>query len=330
MMGPSANSSERLDRPKRFWTGAMGGSAPQAGRGRPSRTAPRSVGPLPHNRSVSSSLSASGSSTATPSAGPTTFLTLESQLRSLGLAAGDVVLVHCALSRLGWVCGGAVAVLRAILRVLGPTGTVLVPTHTAELSDPATWRNPPVPQSWWVTIRQTMPAFDPRVTPSLAMGALAELVRTWPDARRSDHPQFSFAAVGPAAHQLTADHRLDDGCGEGSPLARLYELNGRVLLLGVGHDSNTSLHLAEYRGRVRHPVQQTAPVLVDGAAQWVTWQDIDLYSEDFPELGEALEDTGAVTVGPVGQGVGRLMHQPTAVDFAERWLPAQTARPLSQ
>lgn len=266
----------------------------------------------------------------TSAAGPTTSLTLESQLRSLGLAAGDVVLVHGALSRLGWVCGGPVAVLRAILGVLGPTGTVLVPTHTAELSDPSTWRNPPVPGTWWATIRLAMPAFDPRVTPSLGMGALAELVRSWPGARRSDHPQFSFAALGPAAQQLTADHRLDDGCGEGSPLARLYELNGWVLLLGVGHDSNTSLHLAEYRAGVRRPVQQTAPVLVDGAAQWVTWQDIDLYSEDFPALGEALEDTGSVTTGPVGQGVGRLMHQPAAVDFAQRWLPAHTARPLSQ
>jgi len=162
------------------------------------------------------------------------------------------------------------------------------------------------------------------------MGALAELVRTWPGARRSNHPQFSFAAIGPAAHQLTADHRLDHGCGEGSPLARLYEMDGHVLLLGVGHDSNTSLHLAEYRAGVRGAVQQTAPVLVDGAATWVTWDDVDLYSEDFPALGEAFEETGSVRMGPVGQGVGRLMHQPTAVNFAQRWLPMHTARPLSQ
>jgi aminoglycoside 3-N-acetyltransferase len=221
-------------------------------------------------------------------------------------------------------------VLRALLGVLGPMGTVLVPTHTAELSEPSTWRNPPVPQAWWATIRDAMPAFDPRITPSLGMGALAELVRTWPGARRSSHPQFSFAAVGPAAQQLTADHRLDDGCGEGSPLARLYELDGQVLLLGVGHDSNTSLHLAEYRAGVRRVVQPTAPVLVDGARQWVTWHDVDLYSEDFPALGEALEETGSVQMGPVGQGVGRLMHQSAAVDFAEIRLSAYTARPLSQ
>lgn len=263
-------------------------------------------------------------------AGPTTALTLQVQLRSLGLAAGDVVLVHCALSRLGWVCGGSVAALRALLGVLGPTGTVLVPTHTAELSDPATWRNPPVPQAWWTTIQESMPAFEPGITPSLGMGALAELVRTWPGARRSDHPQFSFAAVGAAAQQLTADHRLDDGCGEGSPLARLYELDGKVLLLGVGHESNTSLHLAEYRAGVRRVVRPTAPVLVEGAALWVTWHDVDFYSEDFQALGEAFEETGAVQIGPVGRGAGRLMHQPTAVDFAQRWLPAHTARPLSR
>jgi len=72
-------------------------------------------------------------------------------------------------------------------------------------------------------------------------------VRTWPGAYRSSHPQFSFAAVGSAAQQLTADQRLSDACGEGSPLARLYEPDGRVLVLGVGHDNNTPLHLAEYR-----------------------------------------------------------------------------------
>lgn len=264
------------------------------------------------------------------STSPTTELTLHSQLRSLGLAADDVVLVHCALSQLGWVCGGPVAVLQALLGVLGPTGTVLVPTHTSELSDPATWRNPPVPEAWWATIRDAMPAFDPRITPSLGMGALAELVRTWPGARRSKHPQVSFAALGPAAQQLTTDHRLDDACGEGSPLARLYDLDGKVLLLGVGHDSSTSLHLAEYRAGVRGAVQPTAPVLIDGAAQWVTWRDIALHSEDFPALGDALENTGSVRVGSVGQGVGRLMHQRTAVDFAKCWLSAHAARPLSQ
>lgn len=81
---------------------------------------------------------------------------------------------------------------------------------------------------------------------------------------------------------------------------------------------------------MRRIVEPAAPVLVDGVRQWVTWQDIDLYSEDFPALGEAFEETGSVHIGPNGQGIGRLMHQPTAVDFTEQWLPTHTARPPSQ
>ena len=267
---------------------------------------------------------------AVPPESLTTADTLEAELRELGLEPGSSVLVHSSLSRVGWVCGGAVAVLQALLAVLGPTGTVMVPTHTAELSDPSGWRNPPVPPDWWPTIRETMPPYEVATTPSLGMGALAELVRTWPGARRSAHPQFSFAALGPAAEQLTAGHGLQNGLGEDSPLARLYDLAGWVLLLGVGHDSNTSLHLAECRSGVRPVVELAAPVLIDGHRHWATWKDVDLYSEDFTALGAALDAAGLVKAGPVGKAVGRLMRQPQAVDFAQSWLPQHTARRLSQ
>lgn len=130
---------------------------------------------------------------------------------------------------------GGVAVVEALLSVLAPGGTLVVPTHTSDLSDPAGWSNPPVPESWWPTIRATMPAFRPAVSPSRAMGAIPEVVRSWPGAWRSDHPHVSFAALGPDAAAVTGGHRLADGLGEGSPLARLYELDAAVLLLGVGH-----------------------------------------------------------------------------------------------
>jgi aminoglycoside 3-N-acetyltransferase len=268
--------------------------------------------------------------TAAPPECLTTARSLESELRNLGLQPGGSVLVHSSLSQVGWVCGGAVAVLQALLAVLGPAGTVVVPTHTAELSDPSGWRNPPVPQDWWPTIRETMPPYEVATTPSLGMGALAELVRTWPGTIRSGHPQYSFAALGPAAEQLTAGHDRQDGLGESSPLARLYDLAGWVFLLGVGHDSNTSLHLAEYRSGVRPAVEQAAPVLMDGHRRWATWKDIDLDSEDFAALGADLDASGLVHTGPVGRAVGRLMHQPSVVDFAQSWLPLHTARAPSQ
>jgi aminoglycoside 3-N-acetyltransferase len=247
--------------------------------------------------------------------------TLASQLRALGLAAGDVVMLHSSMRSLGYVVGGPQAVVRALLDVLGDGGTLVVPTHTPDNSDPAGWRNPPVPESWWPTIRADTPGFDPFRTPSHWMGTLPELVRTWPGALRSAHPQVSCAALGRDAAQIVASHPLDDPHGERSPLGAINRLDGKVLLLGVDHSSNTSLHLAETR--LEAPPRQTSHASVlgpDGSSQWVSWDEVAADEDDFARLGAAFDETGAVSVGRVGEASARLMSQPALVDFGTTWM----------
>ena len=168
---------------------------------------------------------------------------LQTDFKALGIETGMVLLVHSSLSAMGWVCGGAVAVILALQEVLGETGTLVMPTHSTDLSDPSQWENPPVPESWWQTIRGTMPAYDPDLTPTRSMGKIAETFRKQKDVLRSAHPQSSFCASGPQASYVVDNHALAFGMGENSPLARIYDLNGFVLLLGVRHSSNTSIHL---------------------------------------------------------------------------------------
>jgi aminoglycoside 3-N-acetyltransferase len=106
---------------------------------------------------------------------------------------------------------------------------------------------------------------------------------------RSSHPQISFVARGAHKAAIIEGHTLDFGLGEGSPLARLYDLNGWVLLLGVGHRSNTSLHLAEYRAEYpsKRLIKCGAPVMIGGRRKWVEFQNIDLEDSDFDVIGES-------------------------------------------
>lgn len=255
---------------------------------------------------------------------PVTIATLVDDLTALGVCSGMTLLVHCSLSALGWVCGGPVAVLLALEQVLGPTGTLVMPTFTTSLSEPSEWHNPPVPSTWWETIRQSMPAYDPLLTPTRKMGALAECFRSRSGVLRSAHPQISFAARGPQAEQIVGQHPLDEPLGDDSPLARIYDLNGWVLLLGVGHGNNTSLHLAEYRASYpgKRNIRQGAPVLVDGQRTWVTFAVTDPDDSDFPTIGAAFaEATGLERTGLVGAGIARLMPQRALVDYGVTWLP---------
>jgi aminoglycoside 3-N-acetyltransferase len=256
---------------------------------------------------------------------PVTVSSLAEDLRALGVERGATVLVHASLSALGWVCGGAPAVVDALREVVGEGGTVVMPTHSPGNRDPTDMGNPPAPESWYGTIREEMPPYRPAVTPTRGMGAVAECFRSYPDAHRSDHPQHSFAAWGADAGFVTRDHSLAYSLGEGSPLARVYDLDGDVLFLGTSHATNTSLHLAEYRSDLAFDATTEAgAVLVDGAREWVEWEDIAIDDGDFPACGEAFEreHPDAFETGTVGVGDARLLPQPELVDFAAGWFEA--------
>jgi aminoglycoside 3-N-acetyltransferase len=251
---------------------------------------------------------------------PRTRASLGADLRALGVTPEMTLIVHSSLHTLGWVCGGPVAVVQALIDALTPEGTLVMPTQSGDLSDPVDWSRPPVPSAWLPAIYANMPAYDPHVTPTRGMGRIVETFRTWPGAIRSAHPNVSFAAWGAHAERVIEGHKLDYGLGEGSPLARMYELDGHVLLLGVGYDSSTTVHLAEYRAPGQTLQRQGAPVMENGQRRWKRYDDIELDSDIFPEIGADFEATGAVTLGQVGSAQARLFSSRAVVDFAQAWL----------
>lgn len=259
-----------------------------------------------------------------------THTSLTDDLTALGLSPGTTVLVHSSLSSLGWVCGGAPALIQALTDAVGPSGTVVVPTQSGECSDPAEWQNPPVPESWWETIRAQMPAYDPAVTPTAGVGRVPELLRTWPSAARSGHPQASFAALGPRARKLMGPHPLQDSLGPNSPLGRMARSGAQVLFLGTGYATCTAFHLAEYRSPLTPRRNCRAPVRnPSGERVWAEFTDVALDEEDFPRIGAAFEAQAPVTVGTVGAATARLFPMAEAVDFAAAWMRHNRTAPRS-
>lgn len=254
----------------------------------------------------------------TPS--PRTRQSIATDLFNAGVNSGMTVIVHSSLSSLGWVCGGSVAVVQALMDVITPTGNIVMPTHTGDLSDPANWQEPSVPREWWTIIRETMPAFDPKITPTRGMGKIVETFRTGENVLRSSHPQVSFAAWGKDAEKIVANHALDYSLGENSPLARLYDLDGWILLLGVEYENCTSFHLAEYWVGRGQQVRKGAPIVEAGRRVWKWFTDIDFDTSCFVEMGVAFEQTGLVQISKVGSAQIKLFKVRNAVDFAVSWL----------
>jgi aminoglycoside 3-N-acetyltransferase len=253
---------------------------------------------------------------------PLTVTSLTEQLRSCGLEEGQTVLVHLAMSKLGWIIGGAEAVILALLAAVGASGTIMMPTHTSNNTDPSEWQHPPVPEEWWQTIRDHTPAYNPSTTPTMGMGVVPELLRTWPGAVRSAHPAFSMAALGPCAKYLVADHALNEDAGDRSPLGKLYEIDGHVLLLGVDHWNNTSLHLAEFRANYpgKRNIRSGSAMIVNGQRQWVVYETPHTNPDDFGDIGLAFDTAYNIAVQQINGAQMRFFRQRLVVDFAIEWM----------
>lgn len=251
---------------------------------------------------------------------PNTVSSLVKALRKLGVRKGDMLIVHSSLSMLGWVCGGPQAVILALQQAVGEKGTIVMPAHSGDWSDPEEWAHPPVPKEWIPVIRENMPAYDPKMTPTRGVGILPECFRSFPGVTRSVHPQVSFAAWGKEAQKVTEGHPLTPQMGMDSPLGKLYHGGAKVLFLGTGFDTCTGFHLAETLIEDMAVKKAGTAVMEDGARVWKEFWDFSYDSGDFGELGQDFEKAYPVKRGKVGHAQCRLFGLKEGVDFAKGWL----------
>lgn len=240
----------------------------------------------------------------------------------VGVKPGQSIMVHTSLSSLGFVCGGAQIVIESLLECVGEDGTIMMPTQSWKNLDPSTGVHWEEPKEWWQVIRDNWPAYNKDITPTNTMGAVAEMFRKWPGTLRSDHPARSVAANGKYAKYLTKDHDLSNIFGEGSPIGKLYKLDGYVLLIGVGYDKNTSIHLADVRANYpsKHNCKEYSAITENNTRVWKEYETLFVDGEDFDQIGEAFEKEYDVKKATLGNGTITLMKQRELVDFAVKWI----------
>lgn len=216
------------------------------------------------------------------------------QLRALGVREGGVLLVHTSFRAVRPVEGGPSGLIGALRDALGPEGTLVMPSWTGSDDEP----------------------FDPAATPaSPDLGVVAETFRRMEGVRRSDHP-FAFAAAGPQAARITADPLPLPPHIPESPAGRVHDLDGQVLLLGVGHDGDTMLHLAEILAVVPYRTPKHCTVLRDGRPTRIEYLENDHCCERFALADEWLRERGLQAEGQVGHAHARLARARDIVEAA--------------
>jgi len=250
-------------------------------------------------------------------------------------------MLHTRMSALGWVVGGSGTIVLTLLDLLGPRGTLMAYVG---------WEDDPSEIDAWPAERRRLyetelPPFDPATAEAVHdHGRLPERIRTWPGAHRSRHPEAGIVAIGDHAAWVTADHPWDDPYGRGSPLAKLVEAKGQVLMLGAPRDTITLLHHAEATARVteKRRVSYRMPLLEAGRVVWRAFDDIDTATGAFPYdqiadevaqtpgLQPGEEDFAAIARQALAAGIGRQGRTGRAESylfparglhhFAESWL----------
>jgi aminoglycoside 3-N-acetyltransferase len=243
-------------------------------------------------------------------------------LRNAGINTGDTVMFHSSMKSIGWIVGSSVTVISALMEAVSDKGTLVMPTQSGDNGEPSNWSRPAVPEDWWQIIRDETPPFDSETTPTRGMGRIPETFRKYPNVFRSNHPTASFGAWGTNAQFVVETHPYDDPFGENSPLAKLYQLNAKILLVGIGLESITSLHYAEYLANLpnRPEENRAAAILENGKRVWRTWIEPEFSDSDFHKIAADFEEKEDLSPVYIGQAESHIFSMKELVDYGVGWL----------
>lgn len=252
---------------------------------------------------------------------------LRADFERLGVASGDIVMAHAAISKVGPLLNGPDAVIGALRDAIGPTGTLMAYTDWDAVYEDLLDAEGRMPEAW----KPHIPPYDPLTSRSIRdNGALPEFLRTTPGALRSANSGAAMTAIGPRAEWLLADHPLDYGYGPGSPLARLVEARGKVVLIGAPRDTITLLHHAEHLANIpgKRIRRIEVPFATPNGTVWRFVEEFDTGNPVVPGLPDDYFGTiltqfleaGAGQTGLVGNAESILVPAAEITAFAVNWL----------
>lgn len=240
------------------------------------------------------------------------------QLETLGIQKGMVLLVHANVQRLGYIIGGAQALIEALMEVVGYDGTLVVPSFTPELLDPACCDHR-VSREYWKDVRSFALPFDKKLTSPSEHDTFAMQFLRNEGVIRSYHPLYSFAAWGKYAKVICNRHPLHFGLSKDSPLGKVVEFNGNVLMLGCDYTDCSIFHLARYMNE-QTPIRLiSAPIINNKKTMWKDMLDLDYQTKNFSEIGEVIEERNLIKTTYIGNTKCKMFSSREAISLASAY-----------
>ncbi|MBU0504629.1 aminoglycoside 3-N-acetyltransferase [bacterium] len=248
------------------------------------------------------------------------------ELKNLGLIAGHTVMLHSSVKKVGWVAEGPKTIIESILDIITPKGTLVMF---------ASWDENSYGFNEWPKERQeeylrSNICYNPEQSKadSKQMSILAEILRTWPGAYRSRHP-FSYVAVGKKAKWITDNHPWQYRDGKDSPLDKLCQLKGSVLLIGAPLSTVSLLHHAEYHANVpnKRIDRYKMPVLIGDKSEWMEFEEydttrgiVDWPRDYFEEIVQGYMKNGHGSLAKIGSADSYLLDAVSLRNYGLKWM----------
>ena len=243
---------------------------------------------------------------------------LKEAFSRLGVTSGMVVEVHSSLSALDYVVGGAQTLNDVLIDLISYEGTIVMPLQDVDNTDPSGWKSPRAEHSLHQMIRDALPAYHRKESDSRKMGAVADNFRRREGVVTSFSPSSAYGAWGKYARIICERQPLHFPLGEASPTSHLYDLDGYVLLIGVGYESATVLHLAEYRTDCRPIKINGSKVSTPEGDKWVRYLDLDIDSSSFTKVRQRMAAKNMIRETNLGGCHIQFFSAVNAIDEAEK------------